>query len=162
LTLPGIPGAVKLGLAGGPLLVSIVLSRRQRIGPIVWYVPRSANLILKDLGIAVFLASVGLKSGDLFVDAFVHGAGVWWLATGAAITLVPLLCVGVVAHVFAKERFLTIIGMLAGSMTDPPALAFANSLAQSEIPSVSYATVYPLAMIFRVIAAQLLMMYWTG
>lgn len=153
---------MKLGLAGGPLLVSIVLSRRQRIGPIVWYLPRSANLILKDLGIAVFLASVGLKSGDLFVEAFVRGAGVWWLAPGAAITLVPLVVVGVVAHVFAKERFLTIIGMLAGSMTDPPALAFANSLAQSEIPSVSYATVYPLAMILRVIAAQLLMMYWTG
>jgi putative transport protein len=162
LTLPGAPGALKLGLAGGPLLVAILLSRLRRIGPVNWYLPRPANLTLRDIGIAVFLASVGLRSGDLFVDAFVHGSGIVWLAAGAAITLVPLLVVGVVAHAFAKQDYLTITGMLAGSMTDPPALAFANALAKSEIPSVSYATVYPLTMILRVIAAQLMMIYWSG
>lgn len=162
LTFPGVPGSVKLGLAGGPLLVAILLSRVQRIGSIVWYLPRSASLMLKDLGIVVFLASVGLKSGDLFVDAFVGGPGLWWVAAGAVITLVPLLVVGVVAHWYVGERYLSIVGLLAGSMTDPPALAFANSLSGSEIPSVSYATVYPLSMILRIISAQLLMMYWTG
>ena len=160
--LPGVPGALKLGLAGGPLLVAILLSRLQRIGPVVWFLPRPANLTLRDIGIAVFLASVGLRSGDLFVDAFLQGSGMLWLAVGAAITLLPLLVVGVIAHVVAKQHYLTIAGMLAGSMTDPPALAFANSLANSEIPSVSYATVYPLTMILRVLAAQLMMIYWTG
>lgn len=162
IALPGIPGAVKLGLAGGPLLVAILLSRWQRIGPITWYLPRPANLMLKDFGISVFLASVGLKSGDLFVDAFVNGPGLLWLAAGAVITLVPLLAVGIIARSLLRERFLDIIGLLAGSMTDPPALAFANALADSEIPGVTYATVYPLTMILRVIAAQMMMIYWAG
>jgi putative transport protein len=161
-TLPGIPGTVKLGLAGGPLLAAILLSRRQRIGPLVWYLPRPANLVLKEVGIAVFLAAVGLKSGDLFLDAFLQGNGMQWLVTGALITLIPLLVVGCVARFAMKEYYLTIIGVLAGSMTDPPALAFANSLTKSEMPSIAYATVYPLTMIARVIAAQLMMMYWTG
>jgi putative transport protein len=142
--------------------VAIVLSRWQRIGPITWYLPRSANLMLKDLGISVFLASVGLKSGDLFVDAFANGSGLWWLAAGAVTTLVPLLVVGTIAHKIVRERFIDVLGLLAGSMTDPPALAFANALAGSEIPSINYATVYPLTMILRVIAAQLLMVYWAG
>ena len=162
LSIPGIPGAVKLGLAGGPLLVAILLSRWQRIGPITWYLPRSANLMLKDLGISIFLASVGLKSGDLFVDAFASGSGVWWLVAGAVTTIVPLLVVGTIAYKIVRERFIDILGLLAGSMTDPPALAFANTMAGSEIPSISYATVYPLTMILRVIAAQLLMIYWVG
>jgi putative transport protein len=160
--LPGVPGAVKLGLAGGPLLVAIVLSRVRRIGPFVWYMPRSANLLLRDVGIAIFLASVGIKSGDLFVSAFVNSDGLWWLAMAAVITFLPLMFIGVVAHLLVKESFLSIIGMLAGSMTDPPALAFANSLCQSEFPSVSYATVYPLAMMLRIMTAQLLMLYWSG
>jgi putative transport protein len=161
-TLPGIPGAVKLGIAGGPLIAAILLSRQQRIGPIVWYLPRSAILTLKDVGIAVFLAAVGLKSGDLFVDAFTQGAGVRWLITGAVITLVPLVVVGCIARLVMKEHYVNIIGLLAGSMTDPPALAFANTLTKSEMPSVAYATVYPLTMIARVIAAQLMMMYWAS
>jgi putative transport protein len=160
--LPGTSYVVKLGLAGGPLLVAILLSRLQRIGPVVWYLPRSANLALSEIGIALFLASVGLTSGDLFVNALIQGPGLLWLAAGAMITLLPLLIIGVIARYMAKERYLAIIGMLAGSMTDPPALAFANSLANSEIPSVSYATVYPLTMIARVIAAQAMMIYLTG
>jgi putative transport protein len=160
--LPGIPGAVKLGIAGGPLLVAIALSRLQRLGPVVWYLPRAANLAMRDIGIALFLASVGLRSGDVFVSAFVEGPGLWWLATGAAITLVPLLIVGFAARMAANEHYSTILGVLAGSMTDPPALAFANSLTKSEIPSVSYATVYPLTMILRILAAQLMMIFWTS
>jgi putative transport protein len=159
---PGVPAAVKLGLAGGPLLVAIMLSRLQRIGPIVWYLPRSANLTIKDVGIALFLSSVGLMSGNLFVDAFADGSGPLWFVAGAAITLVPLLLIGVLAHFVSRENYLTIIGLLAGSMTDPPALAFANGLAKSEIPSVSYATVYPLTMILRILAAQIMMMYWAA
>jgi putative transport protein len=160
--IPGIPGAVKLGMAGGPLLVASVLSRLQRLGPVVWYLPRTANLTMRDIGIAVFLASVGLRSGDLFVDVFVQGPGLWWLAAGAIITLVPLLIVGFVARALAKDHYTTILGVLAGSMTDPPALAFANAFTKSEIPSVSYATVYPLTMILRILAAQLMMIYWTS
>jgi putative transport protein len=159
---PGVPAGIKLGLAGGPLLVAILLSRIQRIGPIVWYLPRAANLTLKDVGIALFLASVGLTSGNLFADAFTQGSGLLWLAAGAAITLVPLLLIGILARLITKEHYATIIGMIAGSLTDPPALAFANSLTKSEIPSVAYATVYPLTMILRILAAQLMMIYWAS
>ena len=161
-TVPGIPAGIKLGLAGGPLLIAILLSRLQRIGPIVWYLPRAANLAIKDIGIALFLASVGLTSGNLLADAFIQGSGLWWLAAGAVITLVPLLIIGILARLVAKEHYVTIIGMIAGSMTDPPALAFANSLTKSEIPSVAYATVYPLTMILRIVAAQLMMIYWAS
>ena len=159
---PGVPAGIKLGLAGGPLLVAILLSRIQRIGPIVWYLPRAANLTLKDIGIALFLASVGLTSGSLVADASTQGTGLSWLAAGATITLVPLLIIGMLARTIAKEHYVTIIGMIAGSMTDPPALAFANSLTKSEIPSVAYATVYPLTMILRILAAQLMMIYWAS
>jgi putative transport protein len=119
-------------------------------------------LTIKDIGIALFLSSVGLSSGSLFAEAFTQGPGLLWLVTGAIITLVPLLVIGVLARLIAKENYLTIIGLLAGSMTDPPALAFANGLAKSEIPSFSYATVYPLTMILRILAAQLMMIFWAS
>jgi putative transport protein len=128
----------------------------------VWYVPRSANLALRDIGIAVFLASVGLKSGDMLIEAITNGSGLLWFAIGGLITLVPLIIVATIAYYFAHEQYLTIIGMLAGSMTDPPALAFANSMTGSEIPNVAYATVYPLTMILRIISAQLLITYWAS
>jgi putative transport protein len=105
---------------------------------------------------------VGLTSGNLFADAFTQGSGLLWLAAGAAITLVPLLLIGILARLITKEHYATIIGMIAGSLTDPPALAFANSLTKSEIPSVAYATVYPLTMILRILAAQLMMIYWAS
>jgi putative transport protein len=159
---PGFAGTIKLGLAGGPLIVAILLSRIHRIGPLVWYVPRSANLALRDIGIAVFLASVGLKSGDMLVDALTHGSGLLWLAIASLITFVPLIIVATIAYYFVHEQYLTIIGMLAGSMTDPPALAFANSMTGSEIPNIAYATVYPLTMILRIISAQLLITYWAS
>ncbi len=156
IQLPGVPAAVKLGLAGGPLLVAIILSRVRRVGPLVWYMPISANFMLRELGIVLFLACVGLRSGDRFVETLVFGEGLLWVACGAAITLLPLLIVGFVARVVFKVNYHMLCGLLAGSMTDPPALAFANQTTGSDFPSVAYATVYPLTMILRVISAQVM------
>jgi putative transport protein len=158
-TLPGVPAPVRLGLAGGPLLVAIALSRIGRLGPLVWYMPLSANFMLREIGIVLFLAAVGLRAGDRFVETLVDGPGLYWMAWGAAITLVPLLVVSVVARVFMRLNYLTLCGLLAGSMTDPPALSFANGVTGSDAPSLSYATVYPLTMILRVLSAQLLVLY---
>ena len=158
-TLPGVPAPVRLGLAGGPLLVAIVLSRIGRLGPLVWYMPLSANFMLREIGIVLFLAAVGLKAGDSFVATLVDGPGLAWMAWGAAITLLPLTVVSVVGRAVLGINFLTLCGLLAGSMTDPPALSFANSVTGSDAPSLSYATVYPLTMILRVLSAQLLVLY---
>jgi putative transport protein len=154
---PGMPAPVKLGLAGGPLLVAIILSRIGRIGPLNYFMPISANFMLRELGISLFLACVGLKAGDSFV-ATLQGDGMMWMGYGALITAVPLLIVGFVARVFMKMNFMNLCGLLAGSMTDPPALAFATSVAGNESPSVAYATVYPLTMILRVLYAQTLIL----
>ncbi len=159
LSFPGVPAAVKLGLAGGPLIVAIVLSRIGKIGPLVWYMPTSANFMLREVGIALFLACVGLKAGDRFIATILGGDGLKWLALAALITLVPPLIVGITARLAFKLNFLSICGLLAGSMTDPPALAFVNATTGSEGPAIAYATVYPLAMILRVLAAQLLVLY---
>lgn len=156
--LPGAPAPVRLGLAGGPLLVAIALSRIGRIGPLVWYMPISANFMLREIGIVLFLCAVGLKAGEHFVETLLRGPGLEWLAWGAAITLVPLLLVGAVARRVAGLNYLTLCGVLAGSMTDPPALSFANTAAASESPSLAYATVYPLTMILRVLSIQVLTM----
>jgi putative transport protein len=150
---------VRLGLAGGPLVVAIALARLGRIGPLLWYMPISANYALRETGIVLFLAAVGLGAGDVFVETLVHGAGLLWMACGAAITVVPLLVVALVARAALKMNYLTLCGLLAGSMTDPPALSFASSVTGSEAPSVAYATVYPLTMILRVLSAQLLVLY---
>jgi putative transport protein len=134
----------------------------QRLGPLVFYLPRSANLALKEVGIAIFLAAVGLKSGGRFVATLTQGDGVWWMLWGAVITLVPLLLMGIVAQWSFGVRFTALVGVLAGSMTDPPALAFANDLTKSEVPGIAYATVYPLAMILRVVCAQVFLLIGTG
>lgn len=155
---PGIPSPVKLGLAGGPLLVAIALSYIGRIGPLVWYIPVNANFLLREIGIVMFLAVVGLNSGSRFLETLLAGDGLLWLACGAGITLIPLLIAGLFALVFMKTNFLTVAGVLAGSMTDPPALAFANSLTTTAAPAVSYATVYPLTMLMRVVVAQILVL----
>ncbi len=152
-TIPGMSAPVKLGLAGGPLVVAIILSRLGHFGPLVWYMPLSANFILREVGIVLFLASVGLMSGDKFL-ATLQGPGLTWMALAAIITLVPLLAVGFIARAVYKLNYLSICGLLAGSMTDPPALAFAGAITGSEAPSVSYATVYPLVMLLRVLSAQ--------
>ena len=152
------PAPVKLGLAGGPLLVAIFLSRLGRIGPLIYYMPLSANFMLRELGITLFLACVGLKAGDQFVATLTKGPGLYWMGCAALITLLPLVLVGLVARWFYKMNFTSICGVLAGSMTDPPALAFANTMSGSDAPSISYATVYPLTMLLRVLAAQMLVL----
>ena len=159
LNIPGVPVPVKLGLAGGPLLVAILLSRLGNVGPVTWYLPQNANLIVREIGIVLFLACVGLGSGERFWETLTRGDGIYWVGYGAAITVVPLLTVGIAARLFFKMNYMAICGLLAGSMTDPPALGFANSITQSEAPAVTYATVYPLTMFLRVLTAQLLVIF---
>ncbi|MBI2496658.1 MAG: putative transporter [Opitutae bacterium] len=156
LALPGLPAAVKLGLAGGPLVVAILLSRVANTGPLVWYLPTNANLMLREVGITLFLAAVGLKSGDKFVEVLLGGHGLAWLGFGAVITAVPLVAVGLLARAWKKLNYAELCGLLAGGMTDPPALAFAQQTTGSDAPAVAYATVYPLVMLLRVFSAQLL------
>lgn len=157
LTLPGVPVPVKLGLAGGPMVVAILLSRIGRIGPLNWYMSLSANFMLREVGIVLFLACVGLSGGSTFVAALM-GHGVQWFLFGAAITFVPLMLVALIGRALLKLNFMTLSGLLAGSMTDPPALAFAGSITRSEAPSIAYATVYPLTMLLRVLIAQVLIL----
>ena len=155
--IPGFPVALKLGLAGGPLVVALILARIGSIGKLYWFMPPSANLALREIGIVLFLAVVGLKSGGSFVDTLTNGSGLEWMGYGIFITLVPLMIVGVIARLYAKLNYLSLCGLLAGSMTDPPALAFANELKEgSGAASLSYATVYPLTMFLRIISPQLL------
>jgi putative transport protein len=156
LAIPGLPAAVKLGLAGGPLVVAILLSRIANTGPLVWYLPTNANHMLREVGITLFLAAVGLKSGDKFVEVLMGGNGLRWLLFGAVVTAVPLLVVGFTARLWQKLNFAELCGLLAGSMTDPPALAFAQQTTGSDAPAVAYATVYPLVMLLRVFSAQLI------
>jgi putative transport protein len=157
-SLPGVPTPIKLGLAGGPLLAAILLSRIGRIGPLIWHMPISANLMLRQLGVALFLACVGLRSGDQFVSSVLQGQGLYWMACASLITVVPILIVGVIARSIYRLNFLSLCGLLAGAMTDPPALAYANALGRSEAPSVSYATVYPAVMLLRILSAQVLVL----
>ncbi|WP_149508418.1 putative transporter [Escherichia albertii] len=160
---PGFPAALKLGLAGGPLIMALILGRIGSIGKLYWFMPPSANLALRELGIVLFLSGVGLKSGGDFVNTLVNGEGLSWIGYGALITAVPLMTVGILARMLAKMNYLTMCGMLAGSMTDPPALAFANNLhATSGAAALSYATVYPLVMFLRIITPQLLaVLFWS-
>ncbi|MFA5059763.1 MAG: putative transporter [Candidatus Omnitrophota bacterium] len=157
---PGVPLPIKLGLAGGPLIVAVILSRIGRIGPLIWYMPANANFMLREIGIVLFLACVGLRSGDKFVETLTQGQGLYWMAIASLITFVPLAVVALFARLKYKLNFLSLCGLLAGSMTDPPALAFANSLTSSNIPAVSYTTVYPLVMIMRVVSAQVLVSFF--
>ena len=162
LFIPGFPAALKLGLAGGPLIMALILGRIGSIGKLYWFMPPSANLALRELGIVLFLAVVGLKSGGDFVATLTQGEGLSWIAYGIFITAIPLLTVGILARMLANMNYLTLCGMLAGSMTDPPALAFANNLhATSGAAALSYATVYPLVMFLRIITPQLLaVLFW--
>jgi putative transport protein len=160
IPLPGFPVPVRLGLAGGPLVAAIILSRIGKIGPFLWYMPRSANLTVREIGIVLFLACVGLKAGDQFVQTLVHGNGFVWMGYGAIVTAVPLLLVGIIARLAIKLNYMPLTGLLAGSMTDPPALAFAGQITGSEAPSVAYAAVYPLVMLLRIIAAQAMILFF--
>ncbi|HUA65066.1 MAG TPA: putative transporter [Alphaproteobacteria bacterium] len=156
IAVPHVPVPVQLGMAGGPLILAIVLGRIGRIGPLVWYMPASANVAFRELGIVLFLACVGLKAGAKFFETVFTGVGLHWLLGGLAITIVPLLLVATCARFVFKLNPQTISGVLAGSMTDPPALAFAHAINASDAPLVAYATVYPLSMLLRIFTAQIL------
>ncbi len=156
--IPGIINPIKLGLAGGPLIVAILLSKYGYRFSLVSYTTPSANLMLREIGIVLFLASVGLTAGQKFIPTLLSGDGFIWMGYGALITLLPLLLVGFYSRYILKRNYLEICGLIAGSMTDPPALAFANGIAQSEAPAVAYATVYPLVMFMRIFIAQLLIL----
>ena len=153
--LPGVPAPVKLGLAGGPLLVAILLARAGRVGPFLVYMPNAAKTLMREFGIALFLACVGLKAGEKLFATVATPRGLLWVACGAAITIVPLVVMGIVARAVMKLDFVTLCGVLSGSMTDPPALAYATQRFGSDAPSIAYATVYPLTMLLRVVLAQL-------
>ncbi|MBN6062801.1 putative transporter [Aggregatibacter actinomycetemcomitans] len=161
--IPGFPVALKLGLAGGPLVVALILARIGSVGKLYWFMPPSANLALREIGIVLFLAVVGLKSGGSFLDTLLNGSGLEWMGYGVVITLIPLLITGIVARLYSKLNYLSLCGVLAGSMTDPPALAFANAIKEeSGAAALSYATVYPLAMFLRIISPQLLaLLLWS-
>lgn len=153
---PGLPAPIRLGLAGGPLVVAILLSRLGHLGPLVWFMPPVANHALRELGIVLFLAVVGIRAGDRFLETLTQGDGLLWMAAGALITLIPLLIVGFVARLAFRVNYLTLCGVLAGSMTDPPALAFASGMSPAPAAAIGYATVYPLAMCMRILAPQIL------
>ena len=155
--LPGIPQPVKLGLAGGPLIVSILISKFGPRYKLVTYTTMSANLMLREIGIAIFLACVGIGAGEGFVETIVNG-GYKWIGYGVIITVLPLLIIGTLGRKVYKINYFTLMGLISGSMTDPPALAYANSTAGNDVPAVSYATVYPLTMFLRVITAQLMIL----
>ena len=161
-TVGNMPAPLRLGLAGGPLLTAIILSRIGCIGPLLWYMPANANLLLREFGIVLFLSCVGLKSGTHLVETLLRGQGLLWMAMGAVITLAPILIISLIARVFLRLNFVSLCGLLAGSQTDPPALAFAHGMCGSEAPSIAYASVYPLTMVLRIAAAQLLVLFFAS
>lgn len=158
-TFPGIPQPVKLGLAGGPLIVAILISRFGPHYKLVTYTTMSANLMMREIGISLFLACVGLDAGVGFVDTVVNGGGFAWIGYGFIITFLPLMIIGMIARGLYKIDYFTLMGMIAGSTTDPPALAYSNGVAGNDRPAVSYATVYPLTMFLRVLTAQLFVLF---
>jgi putative transport protein len=156
LHIEGLPAPVKLGLAGGPLVMAILLSHLGRLGPMVMHMPLNANRALRELGIILFLANVGLLSGEKFVQTVFSTQGLQWVLLGVAVTMLPLLAVGFLARKWHKLNFMSVCGLLSGGMTDPPALAFATSMARCDSPAVAYATVYPLTMLLRIVVAQII------
>ena len=160
ISFPGIPQPVKLGLAGGPLVVAILISRFGYHYKLITYTTQSANLMLRESGITLFLACVGISAGDGFVDTIVNNGGFAWIGYGFIITFVPLMIIGCIGRYFCKVNYFTLMGLIAGSTTDPPALAYSNATAGNDAPSVGYATVYPLTMFLRVLTAQLLILFF--
>ena len=160
ISFPGIPQPVKLGLAGGPLVVAILISRFGYHYKLITYTTQCANLMLREIGITLFLACVGISAGDGFVDTIVNNGGFAWIGYGFIITFVPLMIIGCIGRYFCKVNYFTLMGLIAGSTTDPPALAYSNATAGNDAPSVGYATVYPLTMFLRVLTAQLLILFF--
>ena len=158
IPLLNVPQPVKLGLAGGPLIVAILIGRFGTHFHLVTYTTMSANLMLREIGIALFLAAVGIGAGDGFIDAIVDG-GYRWIGYGVAITVLPLIIVALVARLWLKMNYYTLMGLIAGSTTDPPALAYANATAGNDMPAVGYSTVYPVVMFLRVLTAQIFILF---
>jgi putative transport protein len=159
--LPRMPAPVSLGLAGGPVIVAIVLSRIGTIGPLRWNMPPDTINTLRELGVTLFMACVGIYAGKSFAATVLNGDGLRWMACASLITFFPLFVVGILARGILKINYLTLCGMLAGSMTDPPALAFANDISPSQAQSTAYAAVYPLTMCLRIMAPQIILgMFW--
>jgi len=156
IAFPGLPQPIKLGLAGGPLIVALILGRVGRIGRQVWHMPVNTNLAFREFGIALFFAAVGLGAGAKFFATVFSATGLQWLLAGACVTVLPLMLIGIFARAVLKMNFMDISGLLAGSMTDPPALAFASNIAGSDAPTIAYATVYPLTTLLRILSAQVL------
>ena len=162
IAIPSIPVPLKLGIAGGPLIIAILIGRYGYKFHLVTYTTTSANMMLREIGLVLFLASVGVKAGNGFWDTVVQGDGLKYVYSGFLITVIPILIVGVLARMKFKFNYFTIMGMLAGTCTDPPALAYANSVCSKEAPAVGYSTVYPLSMFLRIFTAQLIVLFCCG
>lgn len=162
IAIPGMPTPVKLGLAGGPLIISILIGRFGHKVKLVTYTTMSANLMLREVGLVLFLASVGVKAGENFVQMVVEGDGVLYVGLGFLITFIPLIITGIIARWHHRVNYFTLMGLIAGSNTDPPALAYANQIAGNDAPAVGYSTVYPLTMFLRILTAQLLILLMAG
>lgn len=162
VAIPGIPVPIKLGIAGGPLIIAILIGRYGYKVHLVTYTTTSANMMLQEIGLMLFLASVGIKAGDGFLETVIQGDGVKYVYTGFLITIIPILIIGIIARKKYKFNYFTIMGMIAGTYTDPPALAYANSICSKEAPSIGYSTVYPLSMFLRIFTAQIIVLFFCG
>lgn len=162
VAIPGIPVPIKLGIAGGPLIIAILIVRYGYKVHLVTYTTTSANMMLREIGLMLFLASVGIKAGDGFLETVIQGDGVKYVYTGFLITIIPILIIGIIARKKYKFNYFTIMGMIAGTYTDPPALAYANSICSKEAPSIGYSTVYPLSMFLRIFTAQIIVLFFCG
>ncbi len=162
IAIPGMPVPMKLGLAGGPLIIAILIGRFGYRIKLVTYTTTSANMMLREIGLVLFLASVGIKAGDGFWNTVVEGDGLKFVYTGLLITVIPIFIIGTIAKRIYKYNYFTVMGLLAGSYTDPPALAYANQVCTSEAPGVGYSTVYPLSMFLRILMAQILVLFFCG
>lgn len=162
VAIPGIPVPIKLGIAGGPLIIAILIGHYGYKVHLVTYTTTSANMMLREIGLMLFLASVGIKAGDGFLETVIQGDGVKYVYTGFLITIIPILIIGIIARKKYKFNYFTIMGMIAGTYTDPPALAYANSICSKEAPSIGYSTVYPLSMFLRIFTAQIIVLFFCG
>ena len=162
IAIPGMPVPLKLGIAGGPLIMAILIGRYGYKIHLVTYTTTSANMMLREIGLVLFLASVGIKAGNGFWNTVVQGDGLLYVLTGFLITVIPILIVGPIARMRFKFNYFTIMGMIAGFYTDPPALAYANSVCSKEAPAVGYSTVYPLSMFLRIFTAQTIVLFCCG
>lgn len=162
IALPGIPVPIKLGIAGGPLIIAILIGRYGYKVHLVTYTTTSANMMLREIGLMMFLASVGIKAGDGFLETVIQGDGLKYVYTGFFITIIPIFIIDIIARKKYKFNYFTIMGMIAGTYTDPPALAYANSICSKEAPAVGYSTVYPLSMFLRIFTAQIIVLFFCG